>query len=98
MNKTNKHGHNYQYKMDIKREIMFRKRCYWKENLLNVVINHINKRLVVVRIVFIFVNFLKLILFLWEYVLYEIQNIFMNKAKRHMIKNNKKYIVLLIFY
>ncbi len=84
--------------MDIKREIMFRKRCYWKENLVNVVINHIKKRPVVVRMVFIFVNFLKLILFLCECVVYKTQNIFMNKAKRYMIKNNKIYIVLLISY
>jgi len=77
---------------------MFTKRCYWKEHLVNIVKNHINKRPVGVRVVFIFVNFLKLILFLCEYVLYEIQNIPMNKAKRHMIKNNKIYILLLIFY
>jgi hypothetical protein len=98
MNKHKKHGHNYQYEMDIRRKRIWRKRCYSNENLVKTLINSIIKEPIGVRIIFVSARFLQLITFLCEYVLYEIQNIFINKSERYLIKNNKIYIVLLIFY
>lgn len=94
MNKDNQAGQNYQHKMDIRVERIFRKRFYSRKNQVNVIINHINKELDGVWMVPIFIKFF-LIKFLCEYVLFHVQSILMNKIKKHLIVDNKFYIILL---
>jgi hypothetical protein len=80
--------------MDIRREIMFKNGIIQKENLVKMVMHHINNELLRIQMIFMFVKFVKLITFLCEYVLYEIQDIFMNKAEKYLIRNDKIYIIL----